>query len=103
MMKDMTGKELLLAAMRNEETPRPAWLPFVGVHGGKLIGKTATDYLQSPDAIVEGLTKARELYRPDGLPILFDLQMEAEGLPGAMVRRSAAVGDLASVDVVYAG
>ncbi|HPJ98331.1 MAG TPA: uroporphyrinogen decarboxylase family protein [Candidatus Hydrogenedentes bacterium] len=80
MMKDMTGKELLLAAMRNEETPRPAWLPFVGVHGGKLIGKTATDYLQSPDAIVEGLTKARELYRPDGLPILFDLQMEAEVL-----------------------
>ena len=26
----MTGKELLLKALRGEETPRPAWLPFVG-------------------------------------------------------------------------
>lgn len=80
MVKGLSGKELILAAMRNEETPRPAWLPFVGVHGGKLIGKSATEYLQSADCIVEGLAKARELYRPDGLPILFDLQMEAEVL-----------------------
>ena len=80
MVKGLSGKELILAAMRNEKTPRPAWLPFVGVHGGKLIGKSATEYLQSADCIVEGLAKARELYRPDGLPILFDLQMEAEVL-----------------------
>ena len=79
-MKDLSGKEILLAAMRNEQTPRPAWLPFVGVHGGKLIGKTATEYLQSADYMVEGLLKARELYTPDGLPIVFDLQMEAEVL-----------------------
>ena len=80
MTKEMTGKEILLAAMRNEQTPRPAWLPFVGVHGGKLIGKNATEYLQSADCVVEGLVKAWELYKPDGLPILFDLQMEAEVL-----------------------
>ena len=43
MVKGLTGKELILAAMRNEETPRPAWLPFVGVPGGKLIGTSATE------------------------------------------------------------
>ncbi len=80
MTKDMSGKELILAAMRNEQTPRPAWLPFVGVHGGKLIGKNSTEYLQSAEHIVAGLMKARELYKPDGLPVLFDLQMEAEVL-----------------------
>ena len=80
MTNDLSGKEILLAAIRNEQTPRPAWLPFVGVHGGKLIGKTATEYLQSADCVVEGLLKARELYKPDGLPVLFDLQMEAEVL-----------------------
>jgi MtaA/CmuA family methyltransferase len=74
----MTGKELLLSAIRGEETPRPAWLPFVGCHGGKLIDKTATEYLQSADLMVEGLKKANELYRPDGLPVTFDLQVEAE-------------------------
>jgi uroporphyrinogen decarboxylase len=74
----MTGKELLLEAMRGGETPRPAWLPFVGCHGGKLIGKSAAEYLRSADLLVEGLKKAHELYRPDGLPITFDLQLEAE-------------------------
>ena len=74
----MTGKELLLKAMNGEETPRPAWLPFVGCHGGKLIGKTASEYLQSAELMVEGLKLAKQLYKPDGLPVTFDLQIEAE-------------------------
>jgi MtaA/CmuA family methyltransferase len=74
----MSGKELLLTALQGGPTPRPAWVPFVGVHGGKLVGETATQFLQSADLIVQGLTKAHELYRPDGLPVIFDLQMEAE-------------------------
>ncbi len=74
----MNGKELLLQALRGESTPRPAWLPFVGCHGGKLIGKTASEYLKSSSLMVEGLRAAREQYRPDGLPVTFDLQVEAE-------------------------
>lgn len=76
----MTRRELLMNAVHNEETPRPAWVPFVGCHGAFLIDRTATEYLHSSELIVEGLTKARELYDPDGLPITFDLQMEAENL-----------------------
>jgi uroporphyrinogen decarboxylase len=76
----MTGRELLLKAIRNETTPRPAWLPFVGAHGGRIIGKTAEEYLSSSELIVQGLKKAAELYRPDGLPVFFDLQVEAEVL-----------------------
>jgi uroporphyrinogen decarboxylase len=76
----MNKRELLLKALRNESTPRPAWVPFVGVHGGKLIGKTAREYVQSSDLIVQGLKKAHELYHPDGLPVVFDLQLEAEVL-----------------------
>lgn len=76
----MNRRELLLRALRNETTPRPAWVPFVGVHGGKLIDKTAREYLQSSDLIVQGLKKACELYQPDGLPVVFDLQLEAEVL-----------------------
>lgn len=76
----MNGKQILLNALRGRVTERPAWLPFVGVHGGKIIGAKAADYLQSADLIVEGLEKARQLYKPDGLPIVFDLQVEAEVL-----------------------
>lgn len=74
----MTGKKLLLQAIQGKETERPAWLPFVGCHGGFLIGKTATEYLQSAELMVEGLKKAKALYKPDGLPVAFDLQIEAE-------------------------
>ncbi len=51
----MTGRELLLKAIRNETTPRPAWVPFVGSHGGRIIGETAEEYLRSSELIVRGL------------------------------------------------
>jgi len=76
----MTGKEILLKSVRNELTPRPAWVPFVGVHGGQLIGVTASTYLRSAELIVKGLSEAVALYEPDGIPMLFDLQLEAEAL-----------------------
>ncbi len=76
----MTGRDILLAALRNQPAPRAAWVPFVGVHGGKMIGEPAARYLQSSELIVKGLTRACERYRPDGLPIVFDLQLEAEVL-----------------------
>lgn len=76
----MTGKEILLKALRNELTPRPAWVPFVGVHGAYLIGEKATDYLKSVDLMLQGLTVAAERYRADAIPVMFDLQLEAEVL-----------------------
>jgi uroporphyrinogen decarboxylase len=74
------GRETLLKAVRNETTHRPAWVPFVGCHGVRIIGKSAEAYLHSSELIVQGLREARALYRPDGLPLVFDLQVEAEVL-----------------------
>lgn len=74
----MTGKQLVLDAIECKKTARIPWVPFCGVHTGSLIGKTAAEYLKSPDNIVAGLEKAVELYKPDGIPIIFDLQIEAE-------------------------
>lgn len=76
----MTGKSLLIKAFALEETARIPWVPFVGAHGGHLVGLDAEAYLKSADSIVEGVNKAVELYNPDGLPVMFDLQVEAEAL-----------------------
>jgi uroporphyrinogen decarboxylase len=76
----MNSRDILLKALKNETTPRPAWVPFVGVHGAKLTGQTARAYLQSSELMLAGLRRARELYQPDGLPVAFDLQLEAEVL-----------------------
>ena len=76
----MTGRELIKKAMRLEKTERTPWVPFVGVHGGKLLGLDATTYLKSGDHIFNGVSKAIEEYDPDGIPVVFDLQVEAEVL-----------------------
>jgi len=76
----MKPKEILIKSLKNEKTDRAPWVPFVGVHGGKLLGLTATEYLKSGVNIAAGILKSVELYQPDGIPILFDLQLEAEML-----------------------
>lgn len=76
----MTGKELVLEAYVRAEQERPPWVPFTGVHAGALAGYTASEYLLDANKIVTGVQAAYDLYRPDGLPVLFDLQLEAEVL-----------------------
>lgn len=74
----MTGRELIIATFKHEETPRVPWVPFAGVHAGKLKGYTATEVLTDEGKLLESLREVHRLYQPDGMPIVFDLQMEAE-------------------------
>lgn len=74
----MTGKERILKALACEKVDRIPWLPFVGVHGGKILDISATDYLKSAEQIVAGIDQAVARYQPDGVPVAFDLQIEAE-------------------------
>ena len=76
----MTGRELLLNALRCETVERTPWTPFVGCHAAALLGISAEEFLKSEDRIVEGVSAAIERYQPDGIPVLFDLQVEAEVL-----------------------
>jgi uroporphyrinogen decarboxylase len=74
----MKGLELIKKAFALEEVERVPWVPFVGVHGGHLTGVDAETYLKSTDEIVKGVSKSIEEYNPDGVPVVFDLQIEAE-------------------------
>ena len=76
----MRGYELVRKAMAREQVERIPWVPFVGVHAAQFLGLTATEYLRSADHIVAGVAKAVEVYKPDGIPVVFDLQIEAEAL-----------------------
>ena len=76
----MQGLALIKKAFKREDVERIPWVPFVGCHAAKLIGKNADEYLKSSDLMVEGVNKAIELYQPDGIPVAFDLQIEAEAL-----------------------
>lgn len=73
-------KDLLFKTLRHEETPRAPWVPFAGVHAAKLKGYDATEMLTDVDKAVESLLEVNRLYKPDGQPVIFDLQIEAECL-----------------------
>jgi uroporphyrinogen decarboxylase len=72
------GKELIFKTMRHEPTERIPWVPFSGIHSGKLKGYTAEEILKDGDKLYECLMEVYRLYGPDGMPIMFDLQLEAE-------------------------
>jgi uroporphyrinogen decarboxylase len=76
----MTGKQLVLDALQNKVTERTPWVPFVGCHSAALIGVSAEAQLRSADLIVSGAQEAIKRYKPDGIPVTFDLQIEAEAL-----------------------
>ena len=75
---DMSGKDLLFSVLRHEKTDSVPWVPFAGVHAGKLKGYTACEVLTDPDKLLESLLEVNKLYSPDGQPVVFDLQIEAE-------------------------
>jgi uroporphyrinogen decarboxylase len=76
----MTGKERVLAAFRGEVPDHTPWVPFAGIHAGRLKGYSPRRVLTDVDALVESLLEVNRLYRPDGQPVMFDLQLEAEAL-----------------------
>jgi uroporphyrinogen decarboxylase len=77
-MKSISGKQLLLSVLKGEPMPTIPWVPFAGVHAGKLKGHSAREVLTDADKLFESLLEVNRLYDPDGQPVLFDLQVEAE-------------------------
>jgi len=73
-----SGKELLFATLRHETLPAVPWVPFAGVHAGKLKGYSAIELLKDGSKLVESLVAVNHVYDPDGQPVIFDLQVEAE-------------------------
>jgi uroporphyrinogen decarboxylase len=74
------AKQLLIDATRGKRTPMPPWLPYAGVHCAKLIDRPADEFLQDPALLADGVVRAAELYHADGIPLLFDLSVEAHAL-----------------------
>ncbi|MBN2780505.1 MAG: uroporphyrinogen decarboxylase, partial [Candidatus Marinimicrobia bacterium] len=76
----MTGKERIRNTLEQRPSDLTPWVPFAGVHAGKLCGYTAKEVLLDADKLYDSLMKVHETYLPDGQPVVFDLQLEAEVL-----------------------
>jgi uroporphyrinogen decarboxylase len=74
----MTGKDRIINTLEHKATDKLPWVPFAGIHAGALKGYTATEVLQDGNKLFDSLMEVHKLYQPDGMPVVFDLQVEAE-------------------------
>ncbi len=74
----MNARQNLFSVLKHEQTNEIPWVPFAGVHAGKLVGYNATEVLTEEEKLFESLMAVNRLYKPSGQPVLFDLQVEAE-------------------------
>lgn len=74
------SKQMLIAATRGKPTEVPPWLPYAGVHCAALIDQPADAFLKDAQLLAQGVVHAAELYHADGIPLLFDLSVEAESM-----------------------
>ncbi len=72
------SKKLVIDTLQHKSTPRPPWVIFSGIHAGKLAGFSAEEVLKDKDKLLKSLQEVAKIYDPDGMPIVFDLQIEAE-------------------------
>ncbi|MCK5157147.1 MAG: thioredoxin family protein [Spirochaetales bacterium] len=76
----MNGKELIFSALRNENLERVPWVPYTGAQIASFKGYTAEEVLSDGKKLLECLLESNKQYSPDGQPVIFDLQVEAEVL-----------------------
>lgn len=74
------AKQMLIDATRGKKTAMAPWLPYAGVNCAYLMGEKADRYLKDPQLLAKGVVEAARRYHADGIPLLFDLSVEAASL-----------------------
>ncbi len=74
----MRGKQLILDVMSGKPVSRTPWVPYTGAQIANLMGYSADDIFTNGEKLLECLLEAEKQYTPDGMPAVFDLQVEAE-------------------------
>ena len=74
------AKQMLIDAYRGKRTEKAPWVPYAGVHCAFLINEPAEKMLKDPELLAKGVVNAAKRYKADGIPLLFDLSVEANSV-----------------------
>ncbi|GAB4268553.1 MAG: methylcobamide:CoM methyltransferase MtaA [Deferrisomatales bacterium] len=74
------AKQKLIDAYRGKRTENAPWVPYAGVNCAFLINEPADKFLQDPQLLAKGVVNAAKRYHADGIPLLFDLSVEANAV-----------------------
>jgi uroporphyrinogen decarboxylase len=74
------AKQMLIDAYRGKRTAKAPWVPYAGVHCAFLINEKADTMLKDPALLAKGVVNAAKRYKADGIPLVFDLSVEANSV-----------------------
>jgi MtaA/CmuA family methyltransferase len=74
------AKQMLIDAYRGKRTAKAPWVPYAGVHCAFLINEKADKMLKDPALLAKGVVNAAKRYKADGIPLVFDLSVEANSV-----------------------
>jgi uroporphyrinogen decarboxylase len=74
------AKQMLIDAYRGKRTEKAPWVPYAGVHCAFLINEPADNMLKDPELLAKGVVEAAKRYKADGIPLVFDLSVEANSV-----------------------
>lgn len=74
------AKQMLIDAYRGKRTAKAPWVPYAGVHCAFLINEPADKMLKDAALLAKGVVNAAKRYKADGIPLLFDLSVEANSV-----------------------
>jgi uroporphyrinogen decarboxylase len=74
------AKQKFIDAVRGKRTESAPWVPYAGMHCAFVINEPADKYLQDPEILAKGLVETAKRYKADGIPLVFDLSIEAHAL-----------------------
>ena len=74
------AKQMLLDAYQGKKTAKAPWVPYAGVHCAFIINEPADKMLQDPELLAKGIVATAKRYKADGIPLLFDLSVEANAV-----------------------
>ncbi len=74
------AKQMLIDAYRGKRTVKPPWVPYAGVHCAFMINEPSDKFLQDPELLAKGVVETAKRYKADGIPLLFDLSVEANAV-----------------------
>ena len=74
------AKQMLLDAYQGKRTEYAPWVPYAGVHCAHIINEPADKFLQDPALLAKGVVETAKRYKADGIPLVFDLSVEANAV-----------------------
>ena len=74
------AKQRLIDAYRGKMTDIPPWVPYAGVHCAFIINEPADKMLKDPELLAKGVVETAKRYKADGIPLVFDLSVEANAV-----------------------